>query len=273
MATQHEYVTTEAPPDALDTNAPWNLPGSPALKKIFNLRFWDVDLCSAARYLVARAIAGERLRVFFVNAHCVNVSEKVPNYAKLLENAPFLFADGVGMAFAGRLCGAPLDHNVNGTDLFPEICEIAAQISLPIAFLGGSEGVAQACALKMQERFPGLRVVWTEHGFHSIKEEAALLDELNASGAKILFVAKGVPEQELWIGANSMQLAPPIVLGVGALFDFYSGTIKRAPKFLRSLRLEWMYRLWREPRRLFRRYVFGNPVFIARTVLRRLFCR
>jgi exopolysaccharide biosynthesis WecB/TagA/CpsF family protein len=86
----------------------------------------------------------------------------------------------------------------------------------------------------------------------------------------MLFIAKGVPDQELWISAHAAQLSAPVVLGVGALFDFYSGAIPRAPQYLRRLRLEWLYRLWCEPRRLFRRYVLGNPEFVTRAVLWRL---
>ncbi|HEV7432372.1 MAG TPA: WecB/TagA/CpsF family glycosyltransferase, partial [Steroidobacteraceae bacterium] len=143
--------------------------------------------------------------------------------------------------------------------------------SVPIAFLGARRGVAHKCAASMEQRYPGLRIVWVEHGYHSSAEEDVKLHELNASGAKMLLVAKGVPGQELWIAANAERLTPPVILGVGALFDFYSGAISRAPRLLRELRMEWLYRLLREPRRLFRRYVFGNPEFVARVLLRRLF--
>jgi exopolysaccharide biosynthesis WecB/TagA/CpsF family protein len=113
--------------------------------------------------------------------------------------------------------------------------------------------------------------VWVEDGYRSSEEEGARLPELNASGAKMLLVAKGVPSQEHWIAANAARLTAPVILGVGALFDFYSGTIPRAPQLVRKLRIEWLYRLLHEPRRLFRRYVLGNPEFIARVLLRRLF--
>jgi N-acetylglucosaminyldiphosphoundecaprenol N-acetyl-beta-D-mannosaminyltransferase len=174
------------------------------------------------------------------------------------------------MALAARLWGRPLSHNVNGTDLFPEICKAAAAASVPIALLGAAPQVARACAAKIEKEYPGLRVVWHEHGFLSSSQEAESLADLNASGAKILFVAKGVPLQELWIAANAGKLAPPVILAVGALFDFYSGRVKRAPPLIRALRAEWAFRLYNEPFRLFRRYVFGNPAFLARALLWRL---
>ena len=255
--TQEPAAATEAPVGA-------------QLREIMGLRYWDVDLEHAARFLVGKAQAGERLQVFFVNAHCINVAARDSAYAQLLRSAPFLFADGAGMALAARLSGASLRHNVNGTDLFPMLCAAAASAAVPVAFLGARRGIADACATQMERQHPGLQVVWVADGYLPEAEEATRLQELQTSGAKLLFVAKGVPAQEHWIAAQASRLAPPVVLGVGALFDFYSGAISRAPHFIRVLRLEWLYRLVREPRRLFRRYVLGNPEFVARALLWRL---
>lgn len=241
------------------------------LREFIGLRFWDVSLTTAADYLVDRAVLGVPTQVYFVNAHCVNEAARTPEYARLLVNAPFVFADGVGMALAAKFSGTRLGHNVNGTDLFPLICAAAAAASIPVAFLGARPGVAERCARRMQRQHPGLQVVWTEHGYLSEEEEEARLDALNASGARILFVAKGVPLQECWIARHARRLATPVTLGVGALFDFYSGTVRRAPRIVRDLRSEWLYRLMLEPRRLARRYLLGNPAFIARTLLWRGF--
>jgi len=133
--------------------------------------------------------------------------------------------------------------------------------------LGAAPGVAAKCAEAMCRKYPGLRVAWVQHGYLAPEEEASQIEELNRSGAKLLLVAKGVPGQELWIARNAGRLAAPVLLGVGALFDFYSGTIRRAPALLRALHVEWLYRLALEPRRMFSRYVLGNPVFMARALL------
>jgi len=269
MAVQHHTATA-----VIDSRDLPGAPDSPApadLREILGLRFWDVDLARAARYLIGRANAGERTRVFFVNAHCVNVAARNPGYAKLLADAPFLFADGAGMALAARISGTCLSNNVNGTDLFPLICDAAAAASVPIALLGARPGVARACAERMEQMHPGLRVTWAGHGYLSNDEEAVGLDELNSSGAKLIFVAKGVPAQEQWIAAHAARLAAPVVLGVGALFDIYSGSIPRAPRLMRDLRLEWVHRLLQEPRRLSGRYLLGNPEFVARALAWRFF--
>ena len=245
-------------------------PADAELREIMGLRYWDIDLAHAAHFLIAKAVAGERLQVIFINAHCVNVAARDSNYAQLLGNSPFLFADGAGMALAARISGIRLNHNINGTDLFPPLCAAAAAASVPVAFLGARRGVAAACAARMEQIHPGLRVVWVADGYLTVEEEEIRIRELNESGAKLLFVAKGVPAQEHWIAAHAGRLAAPVVLGVGALFDFYSGTIPRAPAWMRELRMEWLYRLLREPRRMFGRYVLGNPEFVARALLWRL---
>lgn len=234
------------------------------------LRFWDCSLSQAASCLAEMAAANQRLQVFFVNAHCINVASRDLVYRSLLEHSPFLFADGAGMALAARLWNLRLVNNVNGTDLFPVLCQAAAQAAVPVAFLGARPGVASACADRMMADIPGLDVVWVEHGYCGPEQEEEKLDGLNASGAKILFVAKGVPAQEHWIAAHIDRLAVPVVLGVGALFDFYSGTVPRAPQLMREFRLEWVFRLWQEPRRMFRRYVVGNPEFMVRALVRRI---
>ncbi len=186
------------------------------------------------------------------------------------KDAPYLFADGIGIAIAARLWGVRLRNNVNGSDLFPVLCEYAAAENIPLAFLGASPGVAARCASNMVDRYPGLRVLWVEHGYLSSEEEARGIEVMNALRPGVLIVAKGVPAQETWIRDNATVIDVPVILGVGALFDFYSGAIRRAPPFIRKLRLEWLYRLLQEPGRLFSRYVIGNPEFFYRAIKQRV---
>ena len=168
------------------------------------------------------------------------------------------------MELAARINGTVLQHNVNGTDLFPLLCAAAAREGVPIALLGAKPGYAAQCAENMRRQFPGLLVAWVEHGYLSADEEQARLEELANSGARILLVAKGVPMQEHWIAGHANKIGVPVLLGVGALFDFYSGNIPRAPSIIRKFKLEWLFRLGMEPRRMFSRYVLGNPEFLFR---------
>jgi N-acetylglucosaminyldiphosphoundecaprenol N-acetyl-beta-D-mannosaminyltransferase len=118
----------------------------------------------------------------------------------------------------------------------------------------------------MSQRFPDLQVAWVHHGYATEAEMPAVLASLADSGASLLFVAMGVPAQELWIQRYRPALNVPVTLAVGALFDFYSGDVPRAPRWLRGLGLEWVFRLALEPRRLYQRYVVGNPLFVLRAL-------
>jgi N-acetylglucosaminyldiphosphoundecaprenol N-acetyl-beta-D-mannosaminyltransferase len=254
---------------ARHSGRPVSAPAPSELLTLLGFRVWDVALPRAAGFILDCAVRGAPLDVYFVNAHCVNVAARSRAYAELLARAPFVFADGVGMAMAARVFGERLEHNVNGTDLFPEICAAAAAARVPVAFLGARPGIAQACKREVERRWPGLDVAWVEHGYLPAEDEARSLEALNASRARILFVAKGVPDQERWIAANRPSLAVPVVLGVGALLDFYSGAVRRAPRVIRQLRSEWIWRLMCEPRRMAGRYLLGNPEFVARALVMR----
>ena len=240
------------------------------MSEIMGLRFCDTPIRQLAEEIVDDAANDRRRRIFFVNAHCINVAAKDREYRSILEAEPRLFADGAGMALAAKICGGRLLHNVNGTDLLPKLCEQAAKRGISLALLGSQPGVADACATALEAAHPGLRVAWRQHGYLSEIEENRLLDNLNASGAGILLVAKGVPLQEKWIRRYAADIDVPVLMGVGALLDFYSGSVRRAPKWVRRLRLEWLFRLALEPRRLFRRYVLGNPLFLWRVIRLRI---
>ena len=239
---------------------------NPAKIQLFGLRLSDVTLREAAVSAVNRAIEGPKLQIFFVNAHCINIAAKNESYNSILKNSELLYADGVGMAIAARICGKHLRNNVNGTDLFPLICEEAARQNVSIALLGAKPGIADACAERMRAKYPDLSIAWSHHGYDTRNDDPEIINAINSSGARILFVGKGVPAQELWIMDNMPVIEAPVILGVGALFDFYSGSIERAPLIMRKMKLEWLFRLLIEPRRMFKRYVIGNPAFLIRAI-------
>ena len=242
----------------------------PEWVRLFGLRLRNTTLEQAAEEIVDAAASGLRQRIAFVNTHCVNVAASDAGYYRALQSADKLYVDGSGMALAARLAGIDLKDNVNGTDLFPILCERAAARGLSIGLLGARPGRAKRCAELIKERNPSLKVAWSHHGFFGPAEQDEILAGINASGTDILLVGMGVPRQDLWLESVSGAMRPPVTMGVGALMDFYSGAIRRAPRFLRDLGLEWVFRLALEPVRLFGRYVLGNPRFVGRILLRRL---
>ena len=204
----------------------------------------------------------------FVNAHCINVAAEHAEYHEILKSCHTVFADGSGIRKAARMFGVELADNVNGTDMFPLLCEHLAARGKTLFLLGAAPGIAAKAGEWAQTHTGQPVVAGTHHGFFKEEEVDSILDTINGSGATVLLVAMGVPGQELWIRRFLDRLRIPVAMGVGGLFDFYSGNIPRAPVIMRRLGIEWVWRLLMEPRRMWRRYIIGNVTFMVR--MRRL---
>jgi len=211
-------------------------------------------------------------RISFVNVDCVNIAQRNAEYAACLRECDWVLADGIGLKLGCNLLRTPICQNVNGTDLLPRLCEKLA--ALPsfggIYLLGGLPGVAENVARWMETSYPGLRVCGTRHGYHPAGETEQIKAEIRASGAGILLVALGAPKQELWIREHAADTGVKVAMGVGGLFDFYGGRIDRAPAWMREMGMEWLFRLGKEPRRMWKRYLVGNVVFAGRIIWARL---
>ncbi len=233
---------------------------------LFGFRVDNTALQDAAESLVSDAARGLRRRVAFLNAYVINTAARDPAYARVLDGADRLFADGSGMALAARLAGKRLIDNVNGTDMCPLLCRAAIRAGQTIFFLGGAPGVAEQARATLAGMGLGAAIAGTHHGYvkRGGDEETAAVAAINASGASILLVGMGVPIQDIWIARNFNRLNTPVAIGVGGLFDFFAGRVSRAPAALRGHGLEWVWRLAQEPGRMWRRYLVGNCAFMAR---------
>ena len=198
---------------------------------------------------------GRRSRIAFFNAHCGNVMARDADYADALMTADEVLPDGVGVGLAARMSRQKIAENLNGTDFTPALLKAAAAKGLSVFLLGARPGVAEAAANRLCLDTPGLRVVGTRDGYDGMVDEAATIRAVNFARPDILLVAAGVPMQDLWIARNAHRLHPRICLGVGALFDFLAGRVRRAPAWVRRARCEWVWRLASEPRRMARRYL------------------
>ncbi|MXO88755.1 WecB/TagA/CpsF family glycosyltransferase [Altererythrobacter aestuarii] len=230
--------------------------------RLFNLDLVDADRNETAQKLVDLAAKGRRATIGFINAHCVNVAARDSRYRAALKSCDHLLPDGSGMRLAARLAGTSYRDNLNGTDLFPLICEEAARKGVSIYLLGGGEGIAEAAGRAMQRRYPDLNIAGTQNGYFEQYETARVIADINASGADMVFVGFGVPLQECWLADHGASIDAPVQLSVGGLFDYYSGRIPRAPMPIRKVGCEWIWRLAQEPRRLAGRYIAGNGIFI-----------
>lgn len=215
--------------------------------------------------VIRTLLAPGRRTVFFLNAHCANIRATHADYAAAMARADMVLPDGIGVELAARMQGNRITENLNGTDFTPRLLRQAAQWGLSVFLVGGKPGTSSAAAQRLCIDIPGLRVAGSLDGFEDVARPLEAIETINASGADIVLVAMGVPRQELWIDAYRPLLDASLVVGVGALFDFLAGNVRRAPLWVRKSRMEWGWRLAMEPRRLARRYLVGNATFLARS--------
>jgi N-acetylglucosaminyldiphosphoundecaprenol N-acetyl-beta-D-mannosaminyltransferase len=233
---------------------------------ILGVRVNNLTMPEAIDWIVSAGESDLPRRLCFVNADCMNLTFKNPAYAKALLSADQVLADGIGLKLAGKLLKKPIIQNVNGTDLFPRLCERVAKTEHSIFLLGGMEGVADGVADWIRRNHPEAKIAGVRHGFFKPEELPAIRTEIKDSGATILLVAFGAPKQDLWIQEQLPDLGPKVAMGVGGLFDFYSERIARAPQWMREMGLEWLFRLIQEPGRMWKRYLVGNAVFVSRVL-------
>ena len=213
--------------------------------------------------LLAEGLKYNRLRtVFYANAHSINLSFSVPGFRETLNAADIIYADGIGLELAARHRGLRIRENLTGTDFLPKILKWASENGAPVYFLGGSSEVIRLAARQAVREFESLRLLGYHHGY--FKDTQAVLEEVNAGEPSILFVGLGSPLQETWVCENRHRLNAQVVVTVGGFFDFYSRCTRRAPVWLRRMRLEWLFRLLRNPVRMSPRYLVGNPLFLWR---------
>lgn len=223
----------------------------------------------AVRLIDRRCGADKPLGIAFLNAHGSNLAARDPGFTGVLRQM-LVLNDGVGVDVAARiLAGRGFPENLNGTDFLPAFLTGTAQ-EHRLFLLGGRPGVAERAAAVITEGHPRHRVIGTRDGYFDPSETEAVVEEIRASGATLLLVALGNPAQELWIARHLVATGVSVAFGVGALLDFLAGKVSRAPALVRRVRLEWAWRLILEPKRLFRRYVLGNPLFLLRVVRKRL---
>jgi N-acetylglucosaminyldiphosphoundecaprenol N-acetyl-beta-D-mannosaminyltransferase len=238
------------------------------------LHFWGVDIVNtsmteAIDWIEQRVQQKQKSLLAFVNPDCLNIAYTQTNYLNILQTADRVLPDGIGINIGCRMLNQSLLANVNGTDLFPRLCERAAQSGFSLFLLGGLAGVADLAAQTMQQRYPELLIAGVQDGYFTTEQESRIIETINDSGASILLVGFGVPKQELWLAKHREQLHTIVYFGVGGLFDYYSGRIPRAPVWMREIGLEWSWRLIQEPGRMWKRYVIGNPLFLYRVWLQR----
>lgn len=243
--------------------------GSDAWKTILGISVigirWDEAIALLTRLLAERRFT----KVSFLNAHNANIAYMDPVFAEALDDF-LILPDGIGVDMAAKLLyGAPFPANLNGTDFVPAFLQASAT-PLTVALLGATRVNAEGASKKLAALAPQHTFAVIHDGYFSAAEEPEIIARVAKLRPDILLVAMGVPRQELWIARNIDARHCTLPIAVGALLDFLSGTVPRAPLWLRRLRLEWLFRLAVEPGRLWRRYIVGNPLFLWRVMRQKL---
>ena len=240
---------------------------------IFNLFGVDINnasMESAVETIMAtlnHKVDNNRVSKFaFVNADCGNHLSSDFEYKEILNEFDAVYPDGIGIKIAARMQGYAMKENVNGTDLFPLLCEQLQAQGKSLYLHGATEVTVKKVLKKLAINYPKLKVVGYSNGYSFNKKQAELRARINSCKPDLLLVAMGAPRQERWIKDNGDTLDIKAAIGVGGLFDFYSGDVSRAPEWLRELSLEWVWRLMQQPKDKVQRYLIGNPLFLVRAL-------
>jgi N-acetylglucosaminyldiphosphoundecaprenol N-acetyl-beta-D-mannosaminyltransferase len=207
-------------------------------------------------------------RVMYVNAHVLNQSQESPALHEALTNADLVYCDGYGVRLAAKAMEAEVPHRMTGADWVWGLASLCETQELSVYLLGSDPGVASEAAERLRRWYPRLQIVGTHHGYFETGSEhdQRVVEDINRCRPDIVLVGMGSPKQEAWVQAHAHELETDVLWTVGALFDYVSGRVPRAPAWLADNGLEWIFRLAIEPNRMWRRYLLGNPQFVSRVM-------
>jgi N-acetylglucosaminyldiphosphoundecaprenol N-acetyl-beta-D-mannosaminyltransferase len=250
------------------------VPQHPSQSRIFEI---PIDLAKPAELLrrITTWVGGDgpTRRVMYVNAHVLNQSRASTELRSTLETADLVYCDGYGVRLAAKALGVEIPHRMTGADWIWGLAALCEGNGQSVYLLGSEPGVAQEAARRLHRWFPRLRIVGAHHGYFDLgsPHDERVIEDINERKPDILLVGMGTPKQELWVDRRWQQVDVDVLWTVGALFDYVSGRVPRAPAWLADNGLEWIFRLAIEPQRMWRqrmwrRYLLGNPVFISRVL-------
>ena len=205
-------------------------------------------------------------RVFTPNSEIIMLAYNDAEFRKVLNKADLLTADGIGVVYASKILGKPIQERAAGFDIAKEVLKRIAKSGHKLYLFGAKPGVADEAKAKMEEEYPGINIVGTRNGYFKSTDVAGIIDDINASGADLLFVCLGAPAQEKWIDENADKLNVKVAMGIGGSLDVFAGKVERAPEFYCNHGLEWFYRLKKEPWRAKR--MMALPKFAMTVILK-----
>jgi len=226
------------------------------------VRFHDLTTVEAADQ-IEEFVRGGRPRIVLARNAAIRVLEDQDPWLRGVYKAGDLVTvDGMAFVYLGRMFGRPFKEMTGGPALWYETLRRAADNGYGVFFLGAREEILQAAISRLRRQYPGLQVVGSHHGYFKPEEEEGVTEVIRRSSAKILMVGMSSPMKERFLERHSQRLGVPVCIGVGGAIDLFAGVCTLAPRWMRVLCLEWLYRIWQEPRRLMKRYLFSNTYFL-----------
>lgn len=240
------------------------------MEKIAAIQVLDVpvhpySMNDAVAYLDHKIQLQQPSFVVTANAEIIMMCQYDAEYKNILTNiADLVLPDGAGTVWAGRKLGYHVPERVAGFDLFNRLLNLSSGKGYKVFFFGAAPGIAEAARKKAEILYPGVHVVGCRDGYFSDCDNDAIIEEINNSGAQILFLALGAPKQEKWLQAHLKELNPYITMGIGGSFDVLAGKMERAPLWMQKYSLEWLFRLYKQPNRCIR--MLALPKFVIKVI-------
>lgn len=241
---------------------------------ILGIKVHPLSLGQLHQFILDAALQNRHSLVLNVNVHCLNLAYRDIALRDFLNQADIVFCDGAGVVLGARILGCHIPYRITYADWTWQLAEFACIHDLSFFFLGARPGIAEKAAAKLKARFPALRLVGVHHGYFdktpgSIENEM-VIQRINTAAPNILLIGFGMPSQERWLMENWGKIEANVALTGGAVFDYVSGDLRRAPRWMTDHGMEWLGRLLIEPQRLWKRYILGNPIFLWRVIMQRL---
>lgn len=202
--------------------------------------------------------------VYTPNSEIIMHAYKNPAFAELLNSADLLTADGIGVVYASKILKKPIKERAAGYDIARQVLSKMNDTDHKLFLFGGKSGVAEEAKVKLLQEYSNLNIVGLRNGYFKVEEEAEIVEEINNSGADIVFVCLGAPKQEEWIDKHSKELNVRVAMGIGGSLDVFAGRVERAPEIFCKTGMEWFYRLCKEPWRIGR--MMELPKFAAAVI-------
>ena len=215
---------------------------------------------------------GNKIKILSGNIHSINMAMKYDWFKKFMNSSEIVRNDSEGIKIAGKLIGLKIPERNTWADFGWTLAEFCENKFFSLFFLGDKPGISELAKNKLLEKFPNLKIVGAHHGYFNKENEEneKIIKLINKVKPNILIIGMGMPLQEEWLKNNFYKLNINVAMTGGNCFSYLSGVEKRAPTFMRMNGLEWLFRLMIEPKRLFKRYFIGNPLFFYRIFLQKL---